>query len=355
MSLLEKITPMIKGALPPAEYEVMEVQPRRSEDKFYYLAGSEGMIAPLTSQFLALHEMVQGSQLNLEDWIEKFENCFPSIENFSSLDFQNKPEPWGRPYKDRPRIFIRYSENGYYACEMFPDGNENSDFSQLLFGGAKEIIAQAMNCMALSRNLDYYDIGGILGYPVNEYFKMFPTEGISLHFRLKTKIQSYTESVLYKNVRVPKVDINKLDYSKLWNACGGDTGLDFGPISANQKIGPAQISKDVKNLSLIVAKGPTDDKAKENVLRFLDFSLFEAKKLFYSKEDSEEGLSYKVFPCSVSFLITKIEQNASASTKGQETYAGKKTTNKTRILMRNSKKPPQFDFILEQLEEAMRN
>lgn len=336
MSWLEKITPMIQRALPPSEYEVMEIQPRRSEDKFYYLAGSEGMLAPLTSQFLALQEMVQGSHLKLEDWIEKFETCFPSIENFSSLDFRDKTKPWGRPYEDRPRIFIRYSENGYYACEMFPDGNENSNFSQLLFGDTKEIIAQAMSCINLSRNLDFYDIGGLLGYPVNEYFKMFPTEGINLHFRLKTKPKDYTEGVLYKSIRVPKVDINKLNYSKLWSACGGETGLDFGPISANQKIGPEEISKNAKGLSLIVAKGPTDDKAKENVLRFLDFSSLKPKKLFYSKEDLKEGLKYKVFPCSVSFLITTIDRKTSGDTKGQETYAGNKTTKKTRILMKSS-------------------
>lgn len=349
----EQIMPLVQKALPPAQFEILDIIPRGTE-KITRLAGPEGILAPLASQFLAIHDTVNGS-IDLESWIDKFEACFPEVVSFTSIDFSEKLKPWGRDYEHRPRIFIRESnpKEGFYICEFFPEGK---DFpSEILFGRTHEIISQAFTIMGVNRQLARYDIGALVGMPVNDYLRNYPSDSTSLIFRLKTKPKSYSEPMLYKTIRVPFVNIAKLDYPRMWNACGGINGLDYGPIGCRAKIGKGE---DINKLYEVVCHGSTNEIAKANCLKFLDFSQLELRKFTFNKSEwenvSDTSLNdvYKVFPCSVSILNTKL---SIADRKGQLTTGGYKKSSKARILMRGETTPPEFDEIKDNLIQLINN
>jgi hypothetical protein len=341
-----QIVPLVEKALPKSQFEILDILPVGG--KLHRLAGPEGILAPLASQFLAIHDVVAGG-IELESWIDKFEACFPDVQVFANPDFMDKLKPWGRNYEDRPRIYIREHDEktGLYLCEIFPEGK---DFpSEMIFGNTKEIIGQAMFLMALNRQLARYDIGGLLGMPVNDYLRNYPSDSVSAVFRLKTKPKSYDEPMLYKTVRVPFVAISKLDYSRIWNACGGNDGLEYGPIGCRAKIGKGE---DINKLYEVVSFGPNESSAKANVQRFLDFSSLDVKKFTYNKSEweniSDTSLNdtYKIYPCSFSILNTKL---STADRKGQLTSGGYKKSAKARILLRGETAPPEFDEIKQNL------
>lgn len=437
----EQIMPLVERALPSAEYEILDIIPKGSQI-IHRLAGPEGMVAPLASQFLALEKVITGG-IDLDEIGDKFELCFPEISNFSSPDFNDKSRPWGRSYENRPRFYIRdkdeksgfficefypngrdgksimlygrpheiishlfllmaigvqasstnnddfdlenfiddfqlcfpnigtfldpdfsdkarpwgmaledrpriyirqKSASGHYLCEFFPEGKD--DQGQILYGRAENILQQIFTIMAVRRQLARYDIGAIIGAPINDYLRHWPSQSrLSLVFRLKTKPENYRDPVLYKTIRVPFIQASKIDYLRLWTACGGTQGLDWGPIACRAKIGKGE---NINQLHEVVAHGPSEEVAKQNVDRFLEFTELEVKRYTFNRSDwknvADTSLNdtYKVYPCSVSVINSRLSQ---LDRKGQLTSGGYKKSIKSRILLKKETPPPNFEAI----------
>lgn len=344
-----KVTRLINAANPPGAYQVMQIQPDRDKEEFFHLAGSEAFLVANSSLFMALREFIlnQLGNVDLKEFIEAFEKGFPDVVGFREPRFNDKLKPWGREFSDRPRIFIRKEyPGGRYVCELILDGE-----SLALWGTAAEIVNQVAFAMQRSQQLEQYDLGAWVGYPVGEYLRQFPQESkLTLMFRLKTA----DKPVHYKTVRVPFVNRAALNYRKLREACGGDAGLMWGKISANAKIGKGA---DIKKLSVVVASGPNESEAKKNLKGFLQLTTLPTQGIFYNQPDNEnkrdrgESRSYKVVPCSVGILNQRVAKLAERDRLqgGRSSYAGKIKGRTVRFLLTSKSEPPDFQARINEL------
>ncbi|MCT7971090.1 hypothetical protein [Laspinema olomoucense] len=343
-----KIFDLVNAANPPGAYQVIQIQPDREKQDFYHLAGSEAFLVANSSLFLAIRELLlsQSGSVDLKKFIENFEKGFPDIANFKDPKLNDKLKPWGRDFKDRPRIFIRHEyPGGRYVCEFILDGE-----SLVLWGTAPEIVNQIAIAIQRAQQLEQYDLGAWVGYPVGEYLRQFPQESkLTLIFRLKTE-----KPIHYKTVRVPFVSGSVLNYRRLREVCGGDAGLQWGKISVNAKIGKGE---DIKKLSAIYAAGPSESEAKKNLKGFLSLTSLPTQAIFYNqgdnenKKDRDDRTSYKVYPCSVGILNQKVVKLAERDrlSGGRSTYAGKVKGSTVRFLLTSKAEPPDFQVRLNEL------
>ncbi|MCT7987619.1 hypothetical protein [Laspinema olomoucense] len=325
------------------------MQPDRDKQDYYHLAGSEAFLVANSSLFLAIRELLAnqlGQNVDLKKFIEDFEKGFPDVANFRDPKYNDPLKPWGRDFNDRPRIFIRKEyPGGRYVCEFVLDGE-----ALVLWGTASEVIGQVAIAMQRAQQLEQYDLGAWVGYPVGEYLRQFPQESkLTLIFRLKTE-----KPIHYKTVRVPFVGRSALNYRKLREVCGGDAGLLWGKISVNAKIGKGE---DIKKLSAIYAAGPNESEAKKNLKGFLGLTTLPTQAIFYNqgdnenKKDRDDRSSYKVYPCSVGILNQKISKLAERDrlSGGRSTYAGKVKGSTVRFLLTAKAEPPDFQVRLNEL------
>ncbi|MCT7955721.1 hypothetical protein [Laspinema palackyanum] len=344
----DRIFDLVNASNPPGAYQVLQLQPDRDKEDFYHLAGSEAFLVANSSLFLAFRELLNNELglVDLKKFIESFEKGFPDVTNFRDVKFNDKNKPWGREFADRPRIFIRHEyPGGRYVCELVLDGD-----SLILWGTAREIVNQVAIAMQRSQQLEQYDLGAWVGYPIGEYLRQFPQESkLTLIFRLKTE-----KPVHYKTVRVPFVARSALNYRRLREVCGGDTGLMWGRISANAKIGKGE---DIKKLSAVYASGPNESEAKKNLKGFLGLTTLPTQGIFYTqgdnenKKDRDDRQAYKVFPCSVGILTQRVVKMAERDrlSGGRRTYAGKVKGSTVRFLLTAKTEPPDFQVRLNQL------
>lgn len=344
-----KVFDLVNSANPPGAYQVMQLQPDRDKQDFYHLAGSEAFLVANSSLFLAFRELLLnqlGSNINLKEFIESFEKGFPDVAGFRDPKLNDKLKPWGRDFTDRPRIWIRKEyPGGRFVCEFVLDGE-----SLVLWGTAQEIVNQVAIAMQRSQQLEQYDLGAWVGYPVGEYLRQFPQESkLTLIFRLKTE-----KPVHYKTVRVPFVNRTALNYRRLREACGGETGLMWGKISCNAKIGKGE---DIRKLSAVYAAGPNESEAKKNLKGFLGLTTLPTQGIFYNEGDNEnkkdrfDRSSYKVYPCSVGILNQKVSKMAERDrlAGGRSSYAGKVKGKTVRFLLTSKAEPPDFQVRLNEL------
>lgn len=305
---------------------------------------------------------------DLDNWINDFEDGFTKYEKINP---NLKEQYWGQGFSNRPRIKELNEQadaqgvEGYRVVEFFPD-RDVKDESYLLFGTPIEIMTQVTFLMNLSIMLKGRDIGVFLGYPVDEYLRLKPRTGITLQFILTT----YERPPFYKRsanwfsrrqVTIPDVDRRKLTYKNFRAACGGAQGQDWGEWSARAYV---SLNDDSKGIGQIVAGGTTEQKAYENLDKFLYFTKAALRsrtvnKIDYSTgdrskdPDKDKYKSFKVYPAWISILNSKLIGLDNASKKGKKTISGKLLSKDSKMFIYQQSEPRNFASNLNEVIAKM--
>lgn len=85
------------------------------------------------------------SEKEFLDWAALFEGGFLHLKNPKGplTEWQKKLTPWGKPFNNRPKIWIFSEKKSPHICQLFPDRTNEKDFF-LFSGNYRDIINQIM-------------------------------------------------------------------------------------------------------------------------------------------------------------------------------------------------------------------
>lgn len=305
-----------------------------------------------------------GVDFDLDNWITDFENGFLDYEKINPLF---KGGYWGQGIANRPRIrevnveLNAQTDQGYRIVEFFPD-RENKDESYLFFGTPIEIRMQVCQFMNLSIMLKGINIGGWLGYPIDEYLKMKPRKEITLVIFLTTyKAPPYYQTrdkwFSKRQVTIPNVDSSKLTYTAIRNACGGAQGQKWGEWTARAYLTDEDAPKGIHQM---VAGGSSEQIAKENLKKFLSFSRCKVTRITTHKINYDEGNDkndpdkeryklFEVYPAWISILNTKLVALTYQGKSFKKISSGKQIGKKSKLDIYMLKEPSYWKGQLQEV------
>lgn len=344
-------------------FDVLEVKPDRSNDsEKYLLSGSPDSLATQTSLLLALKKMIGGeSRIDFDRWLNNFEDGFPNWTN-KSTRLSNSAKPWGKERDARPRLVKLQSskETDYYLVEFFPN-RDNLSESYLISGSQSQIIQQINLLWGFLGHLQQYDWGAIVGYPIAEYMRQTPTDGIVLEIRLacfkeppfyRTQFgaDGFEYMIQPRQVRIPMPKKEMLSYEAIRNACGGSSGLDWGCWSARAYISPKPGVSSFKGLSQMVAGGKTKEIADKNLDKFLTLTEGHAVGRTCTITDLQAGTrgldprspylkKYEVYPAWCFVKNSDLVTADDLKHKGKPTLSGKLVSKENKLFLWEPKEP----------------
>lgn len=293
---------------------------------------------------------------DLDNWISDFEDGFP---RFTKINPVLKKNYWGQEFGNRPRVRELNVEGdaqlveGYRVVEFFPE-RENEEESYILFGTPIELMSQLTLLqnwrMMLSNKLE--GVGNFVGYPIDEYLRAKPRQELTIQIILTT----HKEPPFYKKsdkwyskrqVTIPAVDKSKITYKALRDACGGKSGQDWGEWTARAYV---SLDERSKGLHQIVSGGDTQEKAKANLEKFLQFTRCKIRGITYHQIDYTKGdrakdpdrrqyNSFEVYPAWATVLNTKLVQLDDARRDGKKTLSGKLLSKKNKLYLYMEREP----------------
>lgn len=309
-------------------------------------------------------------EFDLDNWITDFENGFLDYEKTNPLF---KPGYWGQGLENRPRIREvnvepnAQSDQGYRIVEFFPN-RDNKDESYLFFGTPIELRMQIAIFMNFSVMLRGMDVGAWLGYPIDEYLRMKPRSGITLQIILTTYknppyYQLGNQWFSQRQVTIPNVEKSKVTYEAIRNACGGSQGQNWGEWSARAYLVDEDAPKGIRQM---VAGGSTEQGAKENLKKFLNFTQCKVTRITVNKIDYTQGNdkndpdrekynSFKVYPAWISILNTKLVALNAKNHGIKKTLSGKQLGKKNKLYIFMDKKPAYWQSQLEEVTQKTYN
>lgn len=255
----------------------------------------------LTDQFLRFFQQTETAadlrSFDLDNFISEFEQCWPDYVKRSP----NLREGfWGGEFADRPRIYESNVEGdallnqGYRLVEFFPNRNEEEE-SYPCFGTPSEIRTQIVIIMALYRMRKLFGGGGgeWVGYPIEDWFKASANNTASVKIILlpnKTG-KNYAGDPYWskRQISIPRPDRAKCTYAAIREACGGNAGLKWGEWRATAYLQ----SPDSATQHKMMASGPTEERARQNLMKFLKFSRCEVTNFTAGKLDYTSGMRAK--------------------------------------------------------------
>lgn len=296
---------------------------------------------------------------DLDNWISDFENGFP---RFQMTNPNLNSGYWGQSAEHRPRIKELNVEadaqaiEGYRLIEFFPD-REIKEESYILMGTPVELMTQISFFMNLHRMLQTMDIGQFVGYPVDEYLRAKPRQDITAQIILT----SYKTPPYYqygdkwftrRQVTIPMVDKRKITFKNLKDACGGDSGQNWGEWTARAYL---SLEKDTAPIHQMVASGNTENAAIQNLEKFLQFTKCSVRRISTHKLDYSKGdltllsqqekarlMNYDVYPAWVNILNTKLAKSnntTSSEQKGKRVLGGKLLKKSKKLYLWTNKEP----------------
>lgn len=309
----------------------------------------------------------QKLDFDLDNWINDFEDGFP---RFEKINPQFKPNYWGQTFNNRPRIKELNEQvdaqriEGYRVVEFFPD-RDKEDESYILFGTPMELMTQISFMMNLHIMMRKMDLGAWVGYPLDEYLREKPRVSISVQIILTT----YKRPPYYKlgdkwfskrRVTIPLVDKSKLTYQAIRNACGGNAGQNWGEYSARAYI---SLDETTKGIHQVVAGGSTEEKAKQNLKKFLAFTEGKLRGMTVSKVDYSEGdrasdpdkaryNSFDVYPAWITVWNSKLVALDDKKHNGKKTLSGKMISKENKLFIYTDKEPLGWTKIVNDITKA---
>lgn len=232
---------------------------------------------------------------DLDNFITEFEMGWPDYTKYSP----NLREGfWGGKFENRPRVRELNPEGdailnqGWRLVELFPDRQDEEE-SYLLFGTPSELRTQLVLTMTMRRMLDFGGGGEWVGYPIEDWFKASANNTASVKIiLLPNKMgKNYSGDAYWskRQVSIPRPDRTKMTYRAIRLACGGNAGLKWGEWRATAYLQ----SPDSATQHKMMASGPTEERAKQNLLRFLPFTRCTPTNFTTGKLDYTQGARSK--------------------------------------------------------------
>lgn len=291
---------------------------------------------------------------DLDNWINDFEDGFT---RFEKINPQFKAHYWGQGFGNRPRIKELNEQvdaqriEGYRVVEFFPD-RDIEDESYILFGTPMELMTQVSFIMNVHVMLCRINMGAWVGYPLDEYLREKPRVAVTMQIILTT----YKRPPYYKlgsrwfskrRVTIPLVDKTKLTYQAIRNACGGSAGQNWGEYTARAYI---SLDEHSKGIHQVVAGGSTEEKAKQNLKKFLAFTEGKLRGMTVNKIDYTEGdraldpdktryNSFDVYPAWITLWNSKLIALDDKRSGGKKTLSGKMLSKENKLFIYPEKEP----------------
>lgn len=289
---------------------------------------------------------------DLDNFLTDFELCWPD-------QLKRNPElkegVWGGDFANRPRVYENNVEGdailneGYRLVEFFPDRQVENE-SYPCFGTPSEIRTQLVILMNLRRMLMNPELAGgeWIGYPIEEWFKASANNTASLKIILlpNKSGKNYAGDPYWskRQISIPRPDRAKCTYGAIREACGGNAGLRWGEWRATAYLQ----SPDSATQHKMMASGPTEERARQNLMRFIKFTKcepvnFTAGKLDYSRgnraKDPErfKRMSLDVYPAWLWVFNREILPPVRAD--GKPTNVGKQSPKRYKMPIHWDKEP----------------
>lgn len=264
---------------------IVQFWPDKAKDfNSFLVAGSEKSIKEQISHLSSLYQFGLdwfGVPLDLDKFFEDFSGCFPNATEFEHPELRNKATPWGiEEIRSRP-LFKRINkdaeeERGYCIVEFWPGGRQG-DKPFVLVGPPLVIVAQISQIWAQYNHFKEYDLGAIVGYPIDDYLRQQPKK-LKVNIRLSLN-QKPPFNKLINGIKIPPRQVSiplpargNLNYQSLRNACGGSGGLQWGRWSARGYVAENSGETKLKGLSQLVAGGASEEGAYQNLAKFAQLS-----------------------------------------------------------------------------------
>ncbi len=352
-------------------WDVISVTPNRSNpSKNFLLSGNPAMLAPLTSLILVLDKLLgsAGESVNLDEWIVRFENCFPAGK-FKPVDY-GVTTPWGLDKSNLPKIVKVEEVGNLITLGFFPDRSVESEF-YLFTGTPSTLIAQIHNFFACYQA----GLGGtFLGYPTEEYLRPPARSGITLKIVLlptpqPTKKAGYGQkqvsasgrkvSVYPVQVTVPQPRRSEISFQRLKEVCGGESGLSWGNWKARAYLAD-QPTKSLKGLRQLVASGASKGQAESNLDRFLSLTDCYVAARTCTEMDLNVGVkgedplssvtkSYQVYPGWVFIGNPMLVQVNNPKYSGKVTLIGRQTGKQAKLWLWPKSEPAGWASVVSDL------
>lgn len=307
---------------------------------------------------------------DLDNWINDVEDGFT---RFTKINPNFKEHYWGQGFSNRPRIKELNEQadaqkiEGYRVVEFFPD-RDVEDESYILFGTPLEIMSQISFFMNMKLMLKGSDMGTWVGYPLDEYLRNKPRRGLTVQIFLTTYkrppyYQIGTKWYSRRRITIPLVDRAKLTYQAIRNACGGSQGQNWGEWVAR-----AYVSGDDDNDSLrkIVVGGSTEEKAIQNLEKFLIFTQGKVRKISAGKTDHSKGdyaldpnrnryNSFDVYPAWITVWNSKLIELDDKRHGGKKTLSGKMLSRHNKLFTYPEKEPKNWSSTVQDIVKKVEN
>lgn len=328
-----------------------------------FLSGPPVSIALQESLINAIYDVVNAhnpdNQIDLNEWIQDFQQCFPSF-GVKGAPYNNTGLPWGGDPSCIPRVrilrsVIRDKQTKYSVLQFWPDSC-NKEESYMISGTSAMCIMQINQLYNQWLMLKNKEIGQWVGYPIDEDLRRYPRNYLTVQFILTTnkkppfylrpkfkKKRQYTSTTrgIYKptddqfepfrriKVTVPIVDRTKINYENLRACCGGSQGLVVGYWGATTEIG----NNSLKGFTTLEVRGDTFETAIANSQKFLSitsdlvlsnpkpFKLINSENADKIDGNYEKLKSYRVYPAKV-LITTSTIQASKDNGKGRKIRTG---------------------------------
>lgn len=301
---------------------------------------------------------------DIDNWGTEFEQCFPKYIKINPELREPATAYWGQSFGERPRLYEMNTEadaiatEGYRTVEFFPNRDIKEE-SYILMGTPSEVRTQAVILMNLKRMLGGE---GWVGFPFHDWVQA-SAGGLRAQIILMPNKQgvNYAKDPYWskRQVSIPSPDRTKLTYDAIRTACGGDTGLTWGEWQARAYL----IDPDRGTRHQMVAGGPTQERAKQNLDRFLPFSKCEPKNYSYNQMDFNRGerakdplrvrrQSLEVFPSWLWIFNREALPVDVPGTSGVSTHQGRLQSRRFKLNLRDKVAPEGW---ADKLKDAFRD
>lgn len=356
-------------------HEVAEIVPHKEKKGEIYQVGAANNadIALQQSMFMAQYQLLNNTfgiqPANFKDWVDAFENCFPTIQKVSrKIDGEgNGVNPWMQGVANRPRIRIlntyRKEEEiaTYLYIEFYPERKNESEV-YFVEGTAIQCVERIWQIWYLRQIIKNADLAQVLGEPPSDWIRKRPSIGITVVFNC----YNYKEPPFWKSVErqdfkkvqitIPMADRSKLSYQNIRQALGGSGGMEWGAEKAVAWVAddPTNFA-GYKGMPQIWAKGQSYSGAKTNVKRLLALSKCKIVRMNKGAVDNEEFLNplakedppMRVYP-GVMWILNSNLVGANLN-EGRERSLGKFATRKNRIKIYEDVEPSDFQETVTEL------